>query len=312
MEKKKAITMATKLYAYFEERIKEKRLAKKENTADMYRAATNWLKKYMKEKELLLGMVTQHFVGGFEAYLKIQNLKPNSVNAYLSNFRAMYNSAARECKRKINENPFANVKIKPHETVKRALPHETMEKIAGLKLKDKPELELAADLSLFCFMACGMTFVDAVHLKAENIQGDEIIYNRQKTGVEIRIGLTQGMIVLLDKYKDDKNPYLFPVLKEKTVKHGTYKALLRTQNGSLDEIRKLIGLETKLTTYNIRHTWATEALLNGVPVAVIVQALGHTSEKTTRIYLAKLDQTIMNNANKLIIKSVEELLLMSA
>lgn len=151
MEKKKAITMATKLYAYFEERIKEKRLAKKENTADMYRAATNWLKKYMKEKELLLGMVTQQFVADYEAYLKTKNLKPNSVNAYLSNFRAMYNSAARECKRKINENPFANVKIKPHETVKRALPHETMEKIAGLKLKDKPELEQAADLSMFCF-----------------------------------------------------------------------------------------------------------------------------------------------------------------
>lgn len=312
MKKKKAITMATKLFPYFEEMIKDKRLAKKENTADLYRAATNWLKRYMEEEELLLGMVTQQFVAKYEAYLKTQKLEPNSVNAYLSNFRAMYNAAARECKKKINENPFANLKIKPHETTKRALPHKTMEKIAGLKLKDKPELELAAHLSTFCFMACGMTFVDAVHLKPENIQGDEIIYNRQKTGVEIRIGLTPGMKFLIDKYKDDKNPYLFPVLKEETVKHETSKALLRKQNVSLEEIRKLIGLTIKLTTYNIRHTWATEALLNGVPIAVIMQALGHTSEKTTRIYLAKLDQTIMNNANKLIIKSVEELLLMAA
>lgn len=312
MKKKKAITMATKLFVYFEEMIKDKRLAKKENTADLYRAATNWLKRYMEEEELLLGMVTQQFVAKYEAYLKTQKLEPNSVNAYLSNFRAMYNAAARECKKKINENPFANLKIKPHETTKRALPHKTMEKIAGLKLKDKPELELAANLSMFCFMACGMTFVDVVHLKPENIQGDEIIYNRQKTGVEIRIGLTPGMKLLLDKYKDDKNPYLFPVLKEETVKHETYKALLRKQNESLEEIRELINLETTLTTYNIRHTWATEALRNGVPIAVIMQALGHTSEKTTRIYLAKLDQTIMNNANKLIIKSVEELLLMAA
>lgn len=311
MKKKNEITLKTNLFEYFQGLVRYKRQSNSDSTADLYRTTTNWLKLY-SEKELLLGMVTQQFVAGFAAFLGTQRLKPNSVNAYLSNFRAMYNSAVRECKRKINENPFANVKIKPHETTKRALPHETMNKIAGLKLKDKPELELAANLSMFCFMACGMTFVDAVHLKPANIQGDEIIYNRQKTGVEIRIGLTPGMKFLLDKYKDDKAPYLFPVLKEETVKYETYKAFLRTQNDSLEEIRKLIGLETTLTTYSIRHTWATEALLNGVPVAVIMQALGHTSEKTTRIYLAKLDQTIMNNANKLIIKSVEELLLMAA
>nr|WP_046148794.1 tyrosine-type recombinase/integrase [Parabacteroides sp. HGS0025] len=53
-----------------------------------------------------------------------------------------------------------------------------------------------------------------------------------------------------------------------------------------------------------RHTWATEALRQNIPVAVISQALGHTSEKTTRIYLAQLDQSVLNKANEAVTKEV--------
>ena len=56
-----------------------------------------------------------------------------------------------------------------------------------------------------------------------------------------------------------------------------------------------------------RHTWATEALRQNTPIAVISQALGHTSEQSTRFYLDSLDQSIMKRANRKITKVVDNL-----
>lgn len=308
MDKEKKITQGNKLFLCFEERIGQKRQTGKESTADLYRAVTNWLKQFTGGEGLEFGMITQLFVADFETFLESKGLKTNSVNTYLSNFRALYHSVANEYKKKIKDDPFANLKIKPQPTAKRALSRKVMEEIAGLKLEDKPELKVAADLSLFSFMACGMAFVDLVHLKAENIKEGEIIYNRQKTGTEIRIGITDGMKMILDKYRQEGTPYFFPLLKDENGSYEDYKLLLKCQNEALKEIGQFLVEPIVLTTYRFRHTWASEALLCNTPMAVISQALGHTSEKTTRFYLALLNQSVMNKANKLIIKSVENLL----
>lgn len=60
--------------------------------------------------------------------------------------------------------------------------------------------------------------------------------------------------------------------------------------------------------YILRHTWASEALRCNIPIAVISQAMGHTSEKTTRIYLAQLDVSVLNKANQVVTGGLETLL----
>ena len=39
---------------------------------------------------------------------------------------------------------------------------------------------------------------------------------------------------------------------------------------------------------------------------MIGEALGHTSEKTTRFYLSNLDQSILDKANKKIVSELDE------
>ncbi len=73
-----------------------------------------------------------------------------------------------------------------------------------------------------------------------------------------------------------------------------------------------LHLSVKLTSYVARHSWATEALRQNIPVAVISQAMGHTSEKTTRIYLAQLDQSVLNKANAKITKKAANMFLKRA
>lgn len=307
--KKKTSGSSTELFAYMEERIRLKRQTGKESTADLYRAASNWLKHYRGNTPLAIEAVTASFVADFGAYLEGKKLKTNTVNSYLSSFRAMYNTALRDGKVCPENHPFAGLKLKQQATCKRALLRDVIEKIAQLDLRKEPRLELATDLSLFSFMACGMAFADLARLTQANLRDGEIVYNRRKTGIQIRIGITTGMNSLIQKYASPGNPHLFPLLGHtEEVEHEAYKALLRHHNAALKEVGERLPLPVKLTSYVFRHTWATEALRCNLPIAFISQALGHTSEKTTRFYLDQLSQDTMNQANKQITRLVDRLL----
>ena len=67
-------------------------------------------------------------------------------------------------------------------------------------------------------------------------------------------------------------------------------------------------LAQPITFHVARHTWATNALRKQVPLSIISQALGHTSEKTTRFYLASLEQSELNRANARVTEEVDLLL----
>ena len=48
-------------------------------------------------------------------------------------------------------------------------------------------------------------------------------------------------------------------------------------------------IESPLTSYVARQSWATTALQKGVRIPVISAGMGHASEKVTYIYLASFD-----------------------
>ena len=60
----------------------------------------------------------------------------------------------------------------------------------------------------------------------------------------------------------------------------------------------------KSTYYKARHGWASAAHSLNVATPFISQALGHDSEKTTRIYLSSLDNEVIDEANLAVINAV--------
>ena len=283
----------------------DKRSCGDESTADLYRAVRNHFMCFSGGKELCLKDVTPALVEAFLKWLREKGLRVNTVNSYMSNLRAMYNRARRVCREKTGESPFAGIHLRQEETRKRAVPVEVIKEIAALDLKSEPEKQLAIDLALFSFMACGIPFVDIVHLTGENLveNGTILQYHRQKTGAFIQMEVTSGMQMLLDRYKDEERRYLFPVLPEDAT-HEQYKSCLATENRYLKEISVMLDLPETLTTYSFRHAWASEAYRLHVAIGVISQALGHTSEKTTRIYLQKFDVSEIAKANRQVSEAV--------
>ena len=53
-----------------------------------------------------------------------------------------------------------------------------------------------------------------------------------------------------------------------------------------------------MSSHQARHSWATLAKETGAAISVISEGLGHTSEKTTQIYLKEFDRRVVDQVNK--------------
>lgn len=67
----------------------------------------------------------------------------------------------------------------------------------------------------------------------------------------------------------------------------------------------MISLKTidkgSISTYVARHSYATNAKKLGVPISVISESLGHSTEKTTQINLDSFDNEVLDEYHRNII-----------
>ena len=73
----------------------------------------------------------------------------------------------------------------------------------------------------------------------------------------------------------------------------------------LHDIEKRLELTNKLTFYCARHSWASIAHSMNIPLNIISEGMGHTSERTTQIYLKSLDHNRIDSLNASIIRAVD-------
>ena len=109
---------------------------------------------------------------------------------------------------------------------------------------------------------------------------------------------------LVDKYPMTDTGYLLPIIRRQGNERLQYRNALRLVNDKLKTIAGLVGLHTNLTMYTSRHSWASIARNQDVPLAVISKGMGHDSEHTTLIYLASLDNSKVDKANELILEKL--------
>lgn len=155
------------------------------------------------------------------------------------------------------------------------------------------------------FYLRGMSFIDMVYLKKSDLQDGRVTYRRRKTGQLLAIQWTREMQGILDKYPENRSPYLLPVIRNTEADaRATYRNTGYNINHNLKRIAAIAGLGIPLTLYVARHSWASAAKAKGIPLSVISEGMGHDSEATTQIYLASLDTSAVDRANSLILKSI--------
>ena len=129
-------------------------------------------------------------------------------------------------------------------------------------------------------------------------------YRRSKTKRLLTVAIEPCAQVIIRKYEQytQNSPYLLPIINPALPdKYKQYQSALRLYNKRLNHLSTLLGLKIRLTSYVARHSWATAAYREGIPVSVISESLGHASEKVTYTYLASFENRTLRNANKKVI-----------
>ena len=205
-----------------------------------------------------------------------------------------------------------------------------MRRLYAAEVKPGSSEELARDCLVFSYLAGGIPFADLARLKDDNYnpQTNELAYRRHKTGVTVRVQLTKEALKIWQRHAKTKDGLLQSTPGKDRLLQGTpgkdgldsaaksqgggrpesryhfgwiesadpaqadkeYHNALARYNRSLAKLTHRCGITTAVTSYTLRHTFASVARNQyNAGMHVISVPLGHRSERTTAIYVSRID-----------------------
>ena len=294
------LTNEVSLFSFWHNVIAQLKQLGKVRTAETYTASLKSFMQFLDNQDIPLDGITSDMMLLYEAYLKARGVRMNTISFYMRIFRAVYNRAV-EKGLTIQNNPFRHVYTGVDKTVKRAIPIKAIKALKELDLSMNQALDFARDMFMFSFYTRGMSFVDMAYLKKSDIKNGILTYRRRKTGQELSIKWEKCMAEIIAKYPENKTDFLLPIIKEEGNERRQYDNALHLVNYRLKELSTMLKLQRPLTMYVARHSWASAAKAKNVPLSVISEGMGHDSEATTQIYLASLETSVVDKANKMIL-----------
>lgn len=283
--------------------------------ANNYRSAGNSFARFLSARQapdIAPENLSRQLMADYEAWMQASGLCKNTTSFYLRALQSVYRKAV--CRGLCADaEPFADVYRGVARTIKRAVTPADVARLrrldiaaelsaqgyGGRRLENiRRQLELARDVFIFCFCARGLTFVDLAYLRKSSIEGGALVYVRRKTKQRIEVRIEPMMQDILSRYPSSTD-FLLPILTrtaDEDTLYRQYRYALARYNGHLRALGEMLG-GLKLTSYVSRHSWASAARQQNVPLAVISQSLGHDSEKTTEIYLKELACNVINRTN---------------
>ena len=269
-------------------------------TSETYKATLKSFMSFRDEQDVPLDGITSDMMLMYEAYLKTRGVRMNTISFYMRNLRAVYNRAV-EKGLTPQQYPFRHVYTGVDKTIKRAIPIKDIKALKDMDLSMNPTLDFTRDMFMFSFYTRGMSFVDMAYLKKTDIKNGILTYRRRKTSQELSIKWEKCMAEIIAKYPENKTNFLLPIIKEQDNERRQYNNVLHLVNYHLKDLSKRLRLQRPLTMYVARHSWASAAKAKNVPLSVISEGMGHDSEATTQIYLASLETSVVDRANKMIL-----------
>jgi len=272
-----------------------KKLKLKKRTQENHTYTIRHLKKF--SDGITFENVDFNFLQNFELYLIGEGLQTNTIFKHFSIIKRYVNLAIDKELFDLNKYPFRKFKPKRKETHRNYLTPEEIVKIESLVLPpEKKNLQLSLDKFLFAVYT-GLRYSDMSALKSSDLKivdGKEWLHiEMQKTGEPLKIPISMLFdakpLELFYKYASGA-PSVFPHQDNYTV------------NKHLTDIAELARIDKTITYHVGRHTQATYLLYKGVPITTVQKLLGHKRLETTQIYGKVMDQTIVNELQKVSFK----------
>lgn len=222
-----------------------------------------------------------------------KSYKQKTVKRKIASIKAFYNYL--EETEIIAESPFRKIKVKFKETVTlpRIIPREEIEKLLNhmyqcLNENDKASRKfMLRDVAVIeVFFATGARVYEISNIRDASINlNTGLIRLMGKGGKERYVQISNTSILeVLKKYYDEneqsikKSGYFFVNNRESRYTEQSIRLMLK-------KYTKQAGIERNITPHMFRHSFATYLIEEGVDVSCVQQILGHSSIKTTQIYI---------------------------
>lgn len=294
----------------FDKYIDELKEQKRIGTAVSYQCAKGSLEKF--KAGLKFADITPALLRKYENWMNDNGSTQTTVGIYLRSLRTIFNRASVD--RALY--PFGEKKgkysIPTGRNIKKALNIGEISKIYHYQPANGSTAEMARDYWLFLYLCNGMNVKDFCFLKQQNIDGDILKFQREKTKRSKKEQLptvvslkpeAKAVVKKWGQHSINPEAYIFPHLRKgmtATEERQVVQQLTKTINKYMKRIAKELEINKPITTYFARHSFATILKNSGVSVEFISEALAHSSQQTTKSYLSGFEQdTIHNNTEAL-------------
>ena len=286
------------------------------STAHVYTNALFSFTKFCGTTHVAFRQVTRERLRCYGQYLYSSGLKPNTVSTYMRMLRSIYNRGVESGRAPYVHRLFHDVYTGVDICQKKALPVGELNRLLYEDPKSE-RLRRTQAIAALMFQFCGMSFADLAHLEKSSLERNIIRYNRIKTKTPMSVEVLDTAQDIISRLRNcqpshpDCPDYLFSILlgdkkREDESAYREYRSALRRFNNRLKRLAKALRLTSPVTSYTIRHSWATTAKYRGVPIEMISESLGHKSIKTTQIYLKGFglqERTEVNRMNLSYVKN---------
>ncbi len=296
-------TRRQSFFQFMQDEIKRLEALDRIRTSETYAATFRSICSFRSGKDFTWDEINEEEAIRYESYLKRNGKSMNTVSFYMRIFRAVYNRAV-EKGLTLQHYPFKHVYTGVGKTRKRAVPLSVIKQLKQLELPLNSSLDFARDMFLFSFYTRGMSFIDMAYLKKKDLKDGFLIYRRRKTGQQLCICWEKCMQDIIEKYPLAETGFLLPIITRQGGERRQYINAIHLVNRKLKEMPLSAPHVSQLSMYVARHSWASIALRQHIPLSVISESMGHESESTTRIYLASLDNSVIDQANARILKKL--------
>ena len=272
--------------------------SKKTSTRGVYMQTYRRLRAYLGDTldDLKFEDITKEWLTAFDNFLAQTAKSKNSRNIHHRNVRSVFNEAIDDGITTFY--PFRRFKIRPVATAKRNLKVDELRTLFNFQGEEFEQNYL--DMFKLMFMLIGINVVDLCNLK--EVVGGRINYNRAKTGRLYSIKLEPEAEEIIERHRG--KGWLLDILD----RYKDYRNFTHRMNNTLKRLGpvKRVGLGGKkifeplfpqISTYWARHSWATIAASLDIPKETIAQALGHSTNSVTDIYI-EFDQRKVDVANR--------------
>lgn len=289
--------------------ITNEKLYKSNSTIENYLTALRSFKSFAGDA-LMVSDIDQLLMEHYQQHLKSKGICLNTISCYMRSLRTIYNKVATKMKIKPDENPFSTVFMGKTKTQKRSITDENILRIQQLVLPARSYLKLCQDTLLFSLYTLGMPFVDIAHLQRSQISNGIILYYRHKTKQPVHVRIEPCIQEIIDRYANPRSNYVFPFITsdDKVKAMRQYLTSLGRYNRTLKRIAAMAGVDANITSYTMRHTWASLAFRNNIDLPIISKALGHTNTNTTITYIREIDDAPVAEANHKLLEKLHHLL----